>query len=419
MKRSFSTLAGLLIGTVLVTAQGQPAQALSWTQWRGPQRAALVEDELPAPEKLTEVWRIEVGEGQSSPVVGPSTEDDPTLIFLHSRQHGQETVQAIDPEKGTSVWRQAFDETYEPYPGAKSFGKGPKSTPALDDGKLCTLSVRGTLSCFEARSGEVLWRKSFGERFPEPYPPFGTAMSPLFDEDRLIVHVGGHPAGALLALDPATGKPLWSYEGEGPGYSSPITAVLEGTRQVVTQAHRNIISVEAQTGRLLWSYPLVTPCDQNIVTPALYGDLLVFSSLESGIFALRPRRTADGWRVEKAWHNEDHSLYMSSPVVVGERLVGLSRRGKGQFFALEVTTGKELWTSAGRQGEHAALIASEDRFLAVKSSAEAVLFKPEGNTFREAAGARIASSQVWSHPVPAAEGWLVRDGSTLRLLREE
>ena len=418
MQRRFCTLSVLLIAAAqgLIVAQ---VQASAWTQWRGPQRAAHVGDELPAPGKLAEVWRTDVGEGQSSPVVGLSAKDGPTWIFVHSRQHEQETVQAIDPERGTPVWRQAFDEDYEPYPGAKSFGKGPKSTPALDDGRLCTLSVRGTLRCFAARSGEVLWHQSFGERFPEPYPPFGTSMSPLFDEGRLIVHVGGHPAGALLALDPATGKRLWSHEGEGPGYSSPIVVVLEGARQVVTQAHRHILSVEAETGRRLWTYPLVTPCDQNIVTPALFGDLLVFSSVESGIFALRPRRTAEGWQVEKAWHNEDHSLYMSSPVVVGERLVGLSRREKGRFFALEAATGKELWTSVGRQGEHAALVGSSDGFLAFKSSAEAVLFESAENAFQETGVARIASSQVWAHPVPTAGGWLVREGSALRLLREQ
>jgi hypothetical protein len=36
--------------------------------------------------------------------------------------------------------------------------------------------------------------------------------------------------------------------------------------------------------------------------------------------------------------------------------VGLTQRNKGQFFAVELASGKTLWASDGRMGDYAALM---------------------------------------------------------------
>ncbi len=412
----FSATLALTLTAATETATGDP----QWSQWRGPERNAHVSgDQIAAPGALREVWSVEVGGGQASPVIGPGAGDDSPRVYVHSRWQDSESVAAYDLGSGATVWRRTFEEVYEPYPGAKSFGKGPKSTPALEGGTLCSLSVTGTVACFEAAGGELLWRKSYGDRFEESYPPFGTSMSPLFDAGRLIVHAGGHPAGALMALDPATGDEIWTYDGEGPGYSSPIVATIDGTRQIVTQAHRNIISVDAETGRLLWKFPSVTPCDQNIVTPTAYRDTLIFSSIDAGVYALRPRRAEGVWSVEKTWHNTDWSLYMSSPVLIGDTLAGFSKQRRGQLFALDAATGRERWKSEPGQGSHAALVGSDRGILSLNTAAELVLFEAEGDGFRPAGAARVAEGEIWAHLVPAGDGWLVKGEETLHWLREQ
>ncbi len=420
MNKSFLTLFVMSLATSLSAESVATSPEVSpWAGWRGSARAASVDGALLLnPADLSEAWRAEVGTGQSSPIVGPAARGSKPMIFVHSRLEDRETAQAFDPSTGAEVWRQTFEESYEPYPGAVEYGKGPKSTPALDDGRLCTLSVSGIVSCFDAATGDLLWRQGYGERFPEPYPPFGTSMSPLFDAGRLVVHVGGHPAGALLALDPATGKELWSYYGEGPGYSSPIVLTLDGTRQIVAQAHRNIIGVEADTGKLLWQHPSVTPCDQNIVTPVVYRDTVIFSTVGDGTFALRPgRQEQGGWTVERVWHQPERPMYMSSPVVVGDSLVGFGRRQRGQFFILDAATGEDRWLGPGKQGRQAALIGSADRLLALKNSAELSVFEVGEDGLVPISSIRVAEGEIWTHPAPVSGGWLVKDDSTLRFLR--
>jgi len=55
------------------------------------------------------------------------------------------------------------------------------------------------------------------------------------------------------------------------------------------------MGVALMTGKLLWSIPFVTPCDQNIVTPVVANDLLIFSSHDTGTFAVRITKKGDAW----------------------------------------------------------------------------------------------------------------------------
>ena len=50
------------------------------------------------------------------------------------------------------------------------------------------------------------------------------------------------------------------------------------------------------------------------------------------------------------------SLYMSNGVLVGDTLFGLSHRNSGQYFLLDVKSGKTLWTGMPRQAENAAIV---------------------------------------------------------------
>ncbi len=386
----------------------------SWPGWRGGDRAASigVAVALPGSEEGA-LWSIEVGGGQASPVTVEVNGEQ--RVFVHSRQNDQETIRALSLATGKTIWKREFEEVYEPYPGAATYGKGAKSTPTVADGRVCALSVSGTVTCLRAETGELLWRKDSRSRFSQTYPPFGASSSPLFVGDALIVHIGGHPEGALAAFDPETGREIWAYEGEGPGYSSPIAVELDGRLQVVTQAHRNIVSVDAVSGELLWKYPSVTPCNQNVPTPLVVGDKLVFSSVDSGVFALQPRRAAAGWEVKEVWRNREVALYMSSAVLADDRIVGYSHRRRGQLFALEPRTGTLEWSSEGGLGEHASLLAQEDRVLIFFLSGEFRVLSGSGG-FRLSESRRVAAEALWAHPVPTSVGWLLRQGDELALL---
>ncbi len=216
-------------------------------------------------------------------------------VFVHSRQGEDEVVRALDLATGRELWRHADATAYTMNPAALKHGKGPKSTPVVADGTVCTLGIAGRLSCFEAASGKVLWQHDWSGRFAETAPDFGTAMSPAVFGGRLIAHVGGIASGALAAFELQTGKEVWRWEGEGPGYASPVLATFDGVAQIVTQTREHVVAVDASTGKELWKIELKTPYVQNVVTPLVDGDMVIVSGLNNPVKALRPRR-GDGRR---------------------------------------------------------------------------------------------------------------------------
>ncbi len=336
-------------------------------------------------------------------------------MFLFTREGERETARALDLRTGTIRWQQGYSAPYSVYPGAASFGSGPKSTPVLHDGRLFTLGISGILTAFDAKDGRISWQKTFAGRFEASAPPFGTSMSPLVAGGLLIVHAGGHEGGALIAFDPATGAEKWTLEGDGPSYSSPILTSFSGQEQLVLQVHRRILGVDPSSGRALWSVPFVTPCDQNIVTPLRAGDLFVVSSQDTGTQGIRPTLKGSQWVPEVVWHTREVSMYMSSPVLVNGRVVGLSQRKRGQFFGLDPATGKVEWTSEPGQGESAAFVLADGALLVLQGDGTLVLLRQDGASFSPLHRYRVAETATYAHPVPTPMGILIKDEKGLSL----
>lgn len=390
------------------------ASAADFPQWRGPSRDGVIPSRSRWPEKLQRKWSLTVGEGHSSPVLAGDS------LFVLSRDKGQEAVTAVDATTGKVRWRQAYPAPYTMNPAATTHGEGPKSTPVVADGRLFTFGISGILSAWDAPTGRLLWRKEFGQRFKHTSPLYGTAMSPVVEDGLLLVFAGGHDDGALLALDPANGAEKWQWKGDGPGYSSPVVAVLDQVKQAVVQSQDQLIGVDLKSGALLWSLPYQTDYTQNIVTPVVWQGAVIYSGIGKsgsgrGVFAIKPQRKDGKWAAERVWQNTEAVMYMSSPVVKGDWLFGLSTVNKGQPFCLDLKTGKTLWKGKPRQGDNAALLVSGDSLLILNSDGELIVARAAGDVYGETRRYKVADSSTWAHPIPVGNGWAVKDRTTLAL----
>jgi len=397
-----------MMSLVLPAALG----AQGWPQWRGPNRdgaAGAFTAPQSWPEKMQRVWQTAVGSGYSGPVTADGT------IYLLSREGDEEVVRALRSSDGTSRWRQSYPAPFTPSRASSAHGPGPKSTPVLHGGRLYTLGIRGMLSSFDAQSGERLWQKDFSGEFKTPWPVCGAATSPLVAEGLLIAHVGGDHDGALTAFDAASGELRWRLAGDGPGYASPIVVELRGQRQVVTLTDSHLTGVDLGSGRLLWRLPYTTQWDQNIITPVAYGEKLILSGFQKSIQAFAVKREGEQWTPQESWGNAQASLFTSSPVVVGDRLFGISQKNKGQFFALEAATGKTLWISEGRQGGHATLITAGDLVFILSAEGELWILPADADDFAPVARYQVADSPTWAHPALVDRGILIRDRTSLAL----
>ena len=133
------------------------------------------------PAQLTKKWSATVGLGHASPVVSGNR------VVVHTRQGNREVVAAYDLESGKQLWQDGVDAPYTMNPAATGHGPGPKSTPAIADGRVFTLGISGIFSAHDLATGKLLWRKNA----PPTPPEFGTATSPMVDGTSVIAFLGG------------------------------------------------------------------------------------------------------------------------------------------------------------------------------------------------------------------------------------
>jgi outer membrane protein assembly factor BamB len=389
------------------------AAAGDWPQWRGPHRDGQADPaDLPQawPEELEPEWQLTVGEGHASPVVSGDR------VYVFSREDEHEIARAVDLGTGQAVWESRYEAPYEMHNAARAHGKGPKSTPTLAGGRLFTFGISGILSCFDADDGSVLWRQEFSQEFKATSPLFGTAASPLVIGGRVIAHVGGHDNGALMAFSTTNRRPLWSWDEDGPGYSSPIVVQAGGVEHLVTQSQTALIGLAADSGRLLWRVPLRTPYDQNSITPVLHGDLLIYGGFQQPTTAARLEH--DGtWRLDAVWKNADIPVYMSTPVVANDLLFGFTHRNSGQLFCADPATGMVHWTGAGRSGDNAALIAAGATVLVQFTTGELHVLRATADSPDLIARYRVSEQPTWAHPALTAGRLLTKDIEVLTCWR--
>lgn len=378
-----------------------------WPQWRGHQRDGLLPGVgAPAswPKNLSLQWKTPVGGGYSSPVVFGAA------VFVHSREGEEEVVRRIDLSSGKQIWRKSYTAPFKKNPYATKMGQGPFSTPLATPDRLYTFGVTANFTAWNAKTGDVIWRKDFSKELDTSKLFTGSAVSPLLEDGAIIVHVGDDRGGRVVAFDTATGAERWSWKGDGPGYASPIVATLAGSRQLITLTDRSIVSLNPADGRLLWTLPFKDEWNENIVTPIVYKDTIIFSGVRKSTFAVRPSSKAPP---ETVWTNSDVSFYMSSPVVAGDHLYGLSSKKRGQFVCLDARTGKTVWTTEGRDANQASVQALGDQLVFLTDGGDLVVARRSPAKFEMITRYQVAESATWAHPVILNGRIVVKDETHL------
>ena len=443
-----------------------PLGAQDWPQWRGVHRDGHVQGfSAPAkwPDSLKLVWKIEAGAGLASPLVSEGK------IYLITRAGDDEIISCYRLADGGRIWQQRYTSPFIPNAQAvitryfpASQGKGPFATPIIHGDRLYALGIDRVLSCFDKNSGALQWRhhylkqqrpdhivyecepcgcKGDGQEFAQPgqCPACGMALgvkgvetsanlggegnddgaaaSPLIENNVGIVHVGNLTGGDLIAFDLKSGKEKWRWHGPAPSSSSPVVASLHGVRQVIVLTRESLAGVEAKDGRQLWSFSIES--NAQIVTPIVFEDLVIFSAYRSPTTAVRIQKNAPVWSADKAWETDEVTLYTSTPVLVEDKLYGLSYANRGQFFAMEARTGKVLWTSEGRQAQGAAILSCGEEVLALTDEAKLIAMAGGAGAYQPHTNLQVASSPTWAHPVLWDHNILIKDETHLTLWRLE
>ncbi len=388
--------------------------AQEWTQWRGPARDGSVSGKnVPTkwPDSLQRTWRVEIGEGYSSPIVAGGR------VFVHGRRDPEEIVAAINLADGKIVWEQKYQAAFKKNQYAVEMAKGPNSTPLVIGNRLFTLGVTGVLNAWDTATGRLLWTRDFSKSIDTSKLFCGTAASPLAVDGRVVVQVGSDiHGGQILGLNPATGATEWEWRGLGPGYASPVVIDLGGRSQLVTMTEGSIVGVDGKNGKELWSVPFPDEWHENITTPLWTGTHLIVSGTRQGTHAYSLTQANGKWQATEVWKNPDVAMYMSSPVFGDGLIYSHSSKKKGQFVAVDAKTGAVKWATEGRQGEHASLLLTPQHVVFLTNGADLIVARRNTPSFAVEKRYEVAEASTFAMPVLLGSNILVRDATGLMLL---
>jgi outer membrane protein assembly factor BamB len=398
-------VAGLAAGSSRLGAQRASAD---WPQWRGPNRdGAPGAFSVPAvwPEQLVQRWKAEVGEGYASPLVVGNR------VYQFARRDGKEVMAAIDVQTGKEVWQTGYPVDFTMHSAATAHNQGPKSTPAFANGTLYAIGMTGVVTAFDASNGKQRWQKPGSL----PVPLYTShAFSPIVDGSLVIFHLGGHDKGALTALDRESGNVKWSWDGDGPGYGSPVIATIGGTRQIVTITQKKVVGVDVSSGKLLWERPYPARVDTNSDTPVVNGQTVIVGNGASTV-AFTVAKNGDEWATTNLWENTDLTFRNTNLVLVGDVLFGLSTKNSGQYLGVDAKSGKTLWMSPGRQSVNAAVGKIGDLFYSLEDDGDFIIVKKSDTAFEVVKKYKLADGNTWAEAVLSGNRILVKDLTSVTL----
>jgi outer membrane protein assembly factor BamB len=397
---------------LLVAASGAFAQ--DWPQWRGPHRDAKVTGfTAPStwPKELMQQWKVTVGDGVATPaLVGDR-------LFVFTLQEGHEVIRCLDAATGKELWKDQYEAQGATGPAARF--PGPRSSPTVAEGKVVTLGVRGTLSCLDAATGKMLWRK---DDFKGSWPMFFTASSPIVLDGLCIAELGGGSNGGIVAYDLATGSQKWKWTGDSPAYASPVLMTINETKLIVTQTNTKMVAVGALDGKLAWETPFaVQGRGYNASTPIVDGQTLIYSGSNRGTRDVKLEKEGDGVVAKELWKNADKSAQFNSPVLKEGLLYGIT--SANEFFCINAQNGQAAWSApvgstggGGRAGGgYGSIVDAGPVLLALTPASQLIAIQPGDKAYTELARIKVASTPTYAHPIVSGKRVFIKDQDSLTL----
>jgi outer membrane protein assembly factor BamB len=357
MKALSSVIRTLSMALLLFASVPGAALAGDWVDWRGPLRDGISpEKNLPvkwSPGGDNLAWKVPYG-GRSTPIVMGDK------VFLQNPvgkgETLQERVQCFNADTGKLLWEHRFNVYLSDVPPHRVGWASPVGDPST--GNIYVLGVGGTLLSL-SNDGKLLWERSLGEDFGLLTTHGGRTVSPIIEDDVVIVSGitfgwGEHSRGAhrFMAFDKKTGLTTWvSSPGGRPydtTYAPPIVANIGGTRLLIQGASDgSVYALKVGTGELVWKYVvskrgLNTGIVVRDTTAIITHSEENLDSSEMGLIAaIDATAKGDIGKEQIKWSVKGFQGGFSSPVIDGDRLYQIDNGAN--LAAFDINTGKQLW----------------------------------------------------------------------------
>jgi outer membrane protein assembly factor BamB len=405
MKKNTLIISAIAFLTILFSSN---SFSQDWPQWRGINRDSKVAGfKAPAvwPAELKQEWKVQVGYGDATPVLAGSK------IYLNTRQGDNEVVLCLDATTGKELWKYQYPSPAVTGPAGSH--PGPRSTPAIADGKVITFGASAILTCVDAATGKVLWKR---ENPTNAVPQFFTGMSPLIVDNLCIAHVGTKDNGEVIALDLGTGSEKWKSAGDGPAYASPSVMTIDGKKHIIVQSEKNLMALNLTDGKMIWQ--IATPVQQrfyNCASPYIDGQIIYYTGQGTGMKAVKVERSGNGYITKELWSNTGVGAKWNTPILKDGFLYGFTDQKR--IYCLNAANGQTAWVDNAVNSDFATIVDCGTLIIGLPSTANLIVFKPDSKAYSEVAKIKVSDTPVYSYPIIAGNLIYIKDAESLILYK--
>ncbi len=247
-----------LVLALLPTLAGSGADdGENWPQFRGP-GGLCVADDTPIPTDFGPdkrvLWKTEVPAGHSSPVIWGEQ------VIVTGFESGTNLILSLDRSSGELLWDFGVEgSSVDDVEYLHTDATPGQPTPCADGKRIVAYFANYGLVAL-SMEGEVLWEREL----PYPRYAFGVGSSPILVGERVILIRDGAPETAVMAFDAATGEDVWKIDrfDYRESHGSPFLWRNADREELVISGSRRVCSFDPATGKPLWTYDGITtfPC---------------------------------------------------------------------------------------------------------------------------------------------------------------
>lgn len=278
-------------------------------------------------------------------------------VFVTASSPGDQDrlyVLCFDAKSGDELWRREFWATGRTSTHPSSAVAAP--TPVSDGKHIFAFYSSNDLICLDLK-GNLKWYRGLSHDYPKSGNDVGMASSPTISGGNVIVQVESQGDSFATGISIETGETQWKIERPKiSNWASPVVVPKSGSRKetVLLTSKKGLTLVDPQSGETLWNYETEV---SGVPSAVAVGDRFYVAANGLTCFEL----PADSFAAEVKWDNGKIRPSSASPVITADKIYVLDRGGivtcasidgdkifwklrlKGTFWATPVLAGKHLY----------------------------------------------------------------------------
>lgn len=213
--------------------------------------------------------------------------------------------------------------------------------PVVAEGKVFAKDAHGTVSAFNADTGQLVWRVSLKPEKARDSDEFGGGLA--YYGGRLFVTTG---YAVVYSLDPSSGKEEWNSTVSAPVRGAPL---VFQDRVFVIAIDNKLHALAAVDGSDLWQYSALAEVAGYVGgnSPAASGDVVVAPFTSGEVVALRADSGRSMWNESLIGARGDVRAFGNLADIRGRPVIDrglvIAMGSAGQIAAIDLRSGQRQW----------------------------------------------------------------------------